>query len=146
MPQALKIQLFIPSAVVVVVFSVWIGNQRQTIATVELESKLLHGRIAAARSTARHPLDSAAAASGKTTKSTKRMDWKKIVAQLADPQHADGRAMRRIQQQVLEMTKEELVSALDEVAGIQLKDEARQKLEAMHLGEADDLKCIVAFI
>lgn len=137
--QSLKIQWYISSAVVLGVLGVWIVNQRQMIATVEQESKLLQGRIAAARSTASHPLDSSAAASGKTTKSTARIDWKKSVAQLADPQHADGRATLRMQQQVLAMTKEELISALDEVAGMQLPDEARQKLENTLIAQLIDI-------
>lgn len=138
MMRELKLQSFIPPAVVLVVFGVWIVNQRQTIATMEQESKLLSGRIATARSTANRPLDSSAAASGKTTKSAAQMDWKKIVAQLADPQHADGRTMLRMQQQVLAMTKEELISALDEVADMQLTDEARQKLEGSLIAQLID--------
>ena len=136
--HALKVPSFILPAVVLLVFGVWIVHQRQTIATVEQESKLLHGRIAAARPTASDPLDASAAAAGKTLKNTARMDWKRIVEQLADPQRVDGRAMLRMQQQVLAMTKEELVSALDEVASMELRDEARQKLEEALIAQLVD--------
>ena len=94
-------------------------------------------RIAAIHAAGSGP-DTAKGTSGKGAKDKSRLDWKKLGQQFADRQRGGGmgdmRSLIRLQQQVQAMSKEELVAALDEIAGLDLTAEARQMLESTLFG------------
>jgi hypothetical protein len=130
---------FIPPVVALVIAGGWIGAQRQSISTLEKESDLLRKHIAARASGAGADSPPArSAAPGKEVKDKPPLDWKKIAAQFAEMQRSGGmgdmRTMMRFQQRLQAMTKEELVSALDEIAALDLPAESRAMLEQMLIG------------
>lgn len=135
--RLLKPKLFIPPAIALVAVGGWLANQHQSIESLEQESTLLRQRLAAIHS-AGSDSDAAKGASGKGTRDKSRPDWEKLGQQFADGQWGSGmgdmRSMIRFQQQVQAMSKEELVAALDEIAGLNLTAEARQALESALLG------------
>ncbi len=130
----------IPPVVALLIVGGWIGTQRQSIATLDKESALLRTHIANARASAGSEASSHAAKTpnGKPTKDKEPIDWKKVASEMAEMQHNNGmgdlRSMVHMQQRLLSMTKEELVSALDEIAKLDLPAEARQMLEQMLIG------------
>ena len=129
---------FIPPVVALVIAGGWLGSQRQSIATLEQESALLRKSIAARSSGAGGDSPQAKSApSGKSAKDKERMDWKKIAAQFAESQHGGGmgdmRNTMKFQVRVQAMTQEELVTALDEIAALDLTADSRSMLEQMLL-------------
>jgi hypothetical protein len=133
----LKFTLFIPPAIALVAVGGWLANQRQSIESLEKESTLLRLLIAAIHVAGSDP-DAAKSTSEKGAKDKLRLDWKKIAQQFADGQRGGGmgdmRSMIRFQQQMQAMSKEELVAALDEIAGLGLTAEVRETLESTLLG------------
>lgn len=130
---------FIPPVVALVIAGGWIGSQRHSIATLEKESDLLRKHIAARSSGAGDDSPhSKNAPPGKLAKDKEPLDWKKIAAQFVEMQNSGGmgdmRTMMRFQQRLLEMSKEELVAALDEIAALDLPAESRAMLELMLIG------------
>lgn len=135
----MKLSIFIPPVLASLIVVGWIVSERQTISTLEKESAVLKegltnrsSRLGPDASTAIPKL------SGKTTKK-EPIDWKKVAAQMAEARGSNGgmgdmRVMIRLQQRLQEMSKDELVSALDEVATLDLSDETRQQLEQMLIG------------
>lgn len=133
----MKPTLFIPPAIALVAVGGWLANQRQSIESLEKESTLLRLLIAAIHVAGSDP-DAAKSTSEKGAKDKLRLDWKKIAQQFADGQRGGGmgdmRSMIRFQQQMQAMSKEELVAALDEIAGLDLTAEVRETLESTLLG------------
>lgn len=117
----------------------WIVNERRTISTLEKESAALKARLVAraAGSESDDP-HSSSKPPGKTAKGKEPIDWKKLAANFHEMNGTNGmgdmRAMIRFQQRLQAMTKEELVSALDEIAALEISDELRQSLEQMLIG------------
>ena len=140
MTRKLKATSFIPPVIALILGGVWIANQRQSISTMEDASALLQKHIAAARSSSSgtDPSHSKPAAPAKYAKDKEPLDWKKIADQFAEMQQSGGmgdmRAMVRLQQRLQAMTKEELVTALDEIAALDLPADARTMLEHMLIG------------
>lgn len=131
----MKPTLFIPPAIALVAVGGWLANQRQSIESLEQEGTLLRQRIAAIQAAGSDP-EAAKGTSGKDAKHRSRLDWKKIGLELAEVRRGGGmRSMIRFQQQVQAMSKEELVAALDEIAGLDLTTEARQTLESTLIGQ-----------
>ncbi len=135
----MRLSIIIPPVLALVVVSSWIGHERHLISTLEKESAALKERLAS-RSIASEPDAQSAKlrASGKITKRDP-IDWKKVAAEMMEARGNNGgmgdmRTMIRLQQRLQEMSKEELVAALDEVASLDLNDEARQQLEQMLIG------------
>lgn len=66
------------------------------------------------------------------------LDWKKVAAQFAEMRQTGGmtdmRTMMRLQQRLQSMTKEELVTAFDEIAALDLPEESHAMLEQMLIG------------
>ena len=74
----------------------------------------------------------------KTEKDKEPLDWKKVAAQFAEMQRGgmgNMRSMIKFQQRLQEMSKEELVTALDEIAALDLPKESRDMLEQMLIGQ-----------
>ena len=120
----------------------WIGSQRGSISALELESEALRGRLEVAR---QDPATAAADPSSSGQQSSKskalhpgsKVDWKKMAAtQAAMKSGGDGdmRAMIALQKTLLALSAEELLAGLDEIAGLDLSDDARRQLEATMIG------------
>ena len=137
--SALRPSRFIPPVLALIVVSSWIGNERHLISSLEKESVALKAHLVSRSSDSGPELSSVnPKSSGKTTKK-EPLDWKKIAAQMREARDSndgmgDMRAMIRHQQRIQEMSRDELVSALDEVAALDLGDDARQHLEQMLIG------------
>ncbi len=140
MTRKLKATSFIPPVIALILAGVWIANQRQSISTLEDASALLQKHIAAARSSSPGTDLSPAkpAAPAKAAKGKEPLDWKKIADQFAEMQQSGGmgdmRTMIRLGQRLQSMSKEELVTALDEIAALDLPAESRATLEDMLIG------------
>lgn len=136
----MKPKLLLPPVVALVVVVAWIGNGRQKIAVLEKESAVLKQRLAA-RSTGFSADDPSVKGkpTGKAAKGKDLIDWKQVAAQMAEMRQGGGmgdmRTMIRFQQRVQSMEKEEIVAALDEIAGLELPDQSRQMLEQMLIGQ-----------
>ncbi|MEO7098418.1 MAG: hypothetical protein ABI162_03585 [Luteolibacter sp.] len=130
----------IPPVVALALVGGWIGTQRQSIFTLEKESELLRNHIATARAAAASEASQheAETPNGKPAKEKEAMDWKKIAAQMLEMRNGEGmgdmRSLIRLQQRMQALTKEELVSALNEIATLDLTAESRQMLEQMLIG------------
>jgi hypothetical protein len=135
----LKATLLIPPAIALAIAVVWLGSQHRSISTLERQSFVL--RQAIAKHSSGSAIDSPQArttAGAKTAKDKQPIDWKQVAARVTDRNRSgnmgDMREMIRFQQRLLEMSKEELVAALDEIATLDLPDETRNLLEQMILG------------
>ncbi len=129
----------LPPLLALAVSGAWIGSQRRSIATLELESEALRGRLEAAQpSAADAPSPSLAARrEAQSARGGKKIDWRKIAAtQAAMKNGGDGdmRAMVALQRTLLALSTEELLAGLDEIAGLDLSDAARRELEGMMIG------------
>lgn len=117
----------------------WIGSERHSISTLEQESTVLKECLAA-RSSGSGPgaASAKAKATGKQAKEKDRIDWKKIAAQMVEMMKSNGtgdmRTMMHLQQKLQSMSKEEMISAMDEIAALDLPDASRQMLEQMLIG------------
>lgn len=131
---------FIPPVAALILAGVCIGTQRRSMSVVEEENALLQKHITAARSltTDDGTADGQPSGSAKLAKGKETLDWKKIAEQLAEMQRGGGtgdmRATLRLQKRLQEMSKEELVTALDEIAALEISDESRSMLEQMLIG------------
>lgn len=140
MTSRLKATHIIPPVLALVLAGAWIGRQRQSISTMENESVLLQKHIAAARASgsAADAAHAKPAGPAKLAKDKEPLDWKKIAGQFEEMQRTGGmgdmRTMIRLQQRMRSMTTEELVSSLDEIAALDLPEDARSMLEQMLIG------------
>lgn len=117
----------------------WIGNERSSIASLEQESAVLRKHLAS-----RSP-DSAVSDNfkkpekpDKLGKDNEPIDWKSLADQISNMEKGGGmgeiRTMIRLQQRIQALSTQQLISALDEIAGMDLPDESRLKLEQMLIG------------
>ncbi len=134
----MKAIVILPPVAALLVVASWIGAERHSISALETESAVLRKSISARES----PDDSAPAAAapgapGKSTKALEPIDWKATAA-LMTQMRQDGmgnmREMMRFQRRLLEMSGPELAAALDEIAMLDLPEDARATLESMLLG------------
>lgn len=135
----MKPTTFIPPVVALAIAGTWLGSQHRSISILEQESAALQQAIAARSSgTALDSQQGKPASPLKTAKEKEPLDWKKIAAQFAEMQQGGGmgdmRAMMKFQQRLQAMTKEELVTALDEIAALDLPAASRAMLEQMLVG------------
>lgn len=130
--------MIIPPALALVVVSGWIGSERRKISTLENESAVLKERLSSRSADSGAGNSSSKGTSpDRHTKDKEPIDWKKVAAQMAEARGdvaGDMRTMIRLQQRLQAMSMGELVSALDEIAALEMSDEARQKLEQMLIG------------
>jgi hypothetical protein len=135
----LKTKPFILPVVALVGVVGWIGSQRQSIASIEQQSIVLRKQIANARAAGE---DSGAAISassrGKSVAQKKPINWKDVAAKMAEMRNSNGvtdvRAMMHMQQRIQEMSKDEILAALQEIAAGDLSAESKSMLEQMLLG------------
>jgi len=118
--------------------ALWLGSQHRSISALEKQSEVLKKRITA------HDNAPIVVASGspapvrdKTTgkPAKEKVDWKGVAEQFTTMQRQGGvgdmRSMMRFQHQLQEMTPDELLAALDEVAALDLPKESHSMLELM---------------
>jgi len=135
----LRLPLLLPPVIALTIAGAWLGTQHQAISALEQESAVLQ-RAIASRSSG-NTADSRSIKPVPPTKAAKDkepIDWKKIAAQFAEMRQSGGmgdmRTMMRFQQRLQAMSKEELVTALDEIAALDLPAESRNTLEGMLVG------------
>jgi hypothetical protein len=132
----------LPPLLALVVAGGWIGSQRRSISTLELESEALRGRIEVARQGPASAMEDPSFASQRNAKSNSprtgsKVDWKKIAATQAAMKSGgdeDMRAMISLQKTLLALSAEELLAGLDEMAALDLSDDARRQLEGIMIG------------
>ena len=117
----------------------WLANGRGTITTLEQQSAVLRQRLAARSSTSTDDAASARpAAPAKAVAGKEPIDWKAFAAQMQEMRNGGGmgdmRSMIRIQQRLQAMTRDELASALDEIAALDLPEESRTMIAQMLIG------------
>lgn len=122
----------------------WIGTQRRSISTLELESAALRGRLEVAGQGPAEDSTDPSLAGQRSTKSKaprtgSKVDWKKIAATQAAMKSnpggdADMRAMVALQKTLLALSAEELLAGLDEIATLDLSDDAKRQLEGTLIG------------
>jgi hypothetical protein len=132
----LKLKNLIPPLLALALVGAWLGTRRQAISSIERDSSVLRERIQARASGASaDSLEARPDAPGKSTKSQDAIDWKKVAASFAEMRSGNGmqdmRASIRLQNRLQNFTKEQLVSALDEIAALDLSDADRDQLEQM---------------
>lgn len=115
-----------------------IGVQRGGIAELEVRNEALRQRIERSE----HSADSttltsaAASATGSSVVTGKRIDWRKLATLKAYGSGEDARALRAmidLQQGLLELSPQELLTQLDEIAALDLPGEAKRDFEGMIL-------------
>lgn len=125
--------------IALVVAGAWVGTQRRSIASVEQEIVVLRKHISAAQSSTStdETGDGEKSSREKTAASKQPLNWKKIAADISAMNGGGGeaRSMMRLQRRLQEMEVSELVAALDEIAALDLADEARNGLEEMLIAQ-----------
>jgi hypothetical protein len=120
----------LPPAVALVLAGTWIGVQRRSLTAMERDNVTLQTHLSAARLTS----PGADPSVFKAVKNTGPIDWKKIAREqqsgLGDP-----RIMMRFNRRLREMSREEILSALEEVAKTDLPADSRSMLEQMLVGQ-----------
>jgi hypothetical protein len=132
----------VPPVLALVAAGLWIGSQRRSISTLELENEALRGRIEVARqssaATPEYPsLAGQRNAKSKATRPGPKVDWKRIAATQAAMQSGgdgDMRSMVALQKTLHAMSVEELLAGLDEIATLDLSDDAKRQLEGTLIG------------
>ena len=130
--------------VVLIAGGIWLATQTASISRLESENADLGKRIAAKAS---RPEPIAPAAGEKPRRNTPGapaakakdpIDWKAVAARFSEMQSGGGitdmREMIRFQQRLQGMTTEELIAALDEIAGMDLPEPSRMMLEQTLIG------------
>ncbi|MGJ8644272.1 MAG: hypothetical protein ACSHX9_12760 [Luteolibacter sp.] len=129
---------FLPPAVALAVTGFLIGGQRKEIGKLEVQSEMLSREVAKAKS---RPFstqeDSRPDRSNIPNGEKEPIDWKEL-ATVAEEMNISGsvsdmRKMMSFQRRMLEMDKEELIAALDEIESLDLTDTQRTALIGMIL-------------
>lgn len=134
--SCLKASHIIPPLLALVLVVAWNASQMRSISSLENEGAELRTKIttALASGSSRPALTrvQSGLSGGKDS-----IDWKKMPAMIAAVQKGGEksqlRAMIDLQQRLKNMTREEMIAALDEIAGLDLTEEEREELIAMIL-------------
>jgi gas vesicle protein len=135
----LKTILLLPPVLSLLVVVGWVGNERRSIASLEQESAVLRKHLAS-RSSGFAATDnfSNPEKPDKLAKYNEPIDWRSLADQISKMEKDGGmgeiRTMIRLQQRIQALSTQELISALDEIGGMDLPDESRLKLEQMLIG------------
>ena len=117
------------------VVAIWLGRERSSIATLENESTVLKAALAARASGSEVDTASPKVKSAdQLAKEKAPIDWKKIAAQVAEMRSGgDMRAYIQLQKKISALSKEELISAMDEIVALDMPSESLQMLQRMVL-------------
>jgi hypothetical protein len=136
--QLLKVQDFIIPACCLIGVVAWGLAQRRSIQEIERQSAALEKRIQVIRASGGGSSAHEAGGGERQGTPSKRMpEWSKIATRwvhTGENGMGDVRSMMRLQAQLQEMSCEELLTAMDEVAALDLPSEARIRLEQMIIG------------
>ncbi len=134
----------IPPVLALVGVGFWLGSTQVKIRQVEDKTLLLRKRIAEPRETgASHDTGQLQAGSDGGSSATKSLDWAEIGEALTTSQRGgvpDLRSLMKMQAKLMEMDRDEFITALEEIAALDLPAETRQGLEQMlvaHLVEKE---------
>jgi hypothetical protein len=137
----LKLPLFIPPLLALVLVGVWNAAQVKSIAAMENDSVVLRKKISTALATANsrpvsYGMNRPVRSAGGMGKNS--IDWLDLSTRMQEMQDggglADMRAMMDFQQQLLKMSKDDMIAALDQIASLGLSADARHMLESMLIG------------
>lgn len=120
----LKIIYMIPPAAALVFMGAWNMLHVRSIATLESERRVLEKRIAAAL--VRRTVDAGSWENG--------VDFNRFSQQLVVLRQGGAQGQIRFEEQVAEMSADEMIVALDEMAGMELSAEEREMLESAIVG------------
>ncbi|TAG11704.1 MAG: hypothetical protein EAZ42_00125 [Verrucomicrobia bacterium] len=132
----LKANLLIPPIIAICLAAAWLGSQQRSISTLELQTAVLQKAIAnrSSSSLANSSADKPTSAAN-TDNDSEALDWKKIAELLMQEQRMGGfrniRSMINLERRSMEMSKEQLLAALDEIAKLDLPKSSRDILEQM---------------
>lgn len=134
---------FVPPALALAVSGAWLGLQHQSLSNVESQNSTLRQRIDAARSTGSSGDSQKTAAAGKNGKQgAKKIDWKDIAMKQKGMDRGDSipdmRAMIELQRALLSMSAEELAAQLDEIAALDIPEDAKAMLQGTLIGVLAD--------
>ncbi len=147
----------IPPVLALIAVLLWNLPPWRSMQALEANSQNLRVRIAAARTpaaTGGRETRERRAPSMATAREHKAIDWQylsvqALLAEQRNPGEAvDDEALETLGERLSEMTREELLTALDEIAALGLEPEARAKLEALfveHLVEKDPEAALTRF-
>lgn len=132
----------LPPALALVAAGFWIGSQRRSISTLELESEALRGRIEVVRQGPTTAAEDPSFAGQRNAKSNppragSKVDWKKIAATQAAMKSGGGGEMRAfvaLRNTLLELSADELLAGFDEIAALDLPDDVKRQLERTLIG------------
>lgn len=130
----MKTHHVIPPAVALGLIGAWNFFQVREISSLETEEALLRRKIEIAGS---YQGGMAAILAGRKSplETTDRIDWQELSEAMRDSELNNGfgnlRDTLTLQRRLLAMSRDELVTALDEIAALNLTDDAREALEAM---------------
>ncbi len=126
---------FIAPAIALVAVAIYLGKQRAEMNLLSAETSVLRERIADTRKHGSEENPAARLRPNKPGADKSPIDWKAIVEEFKESkQGGDQRKMMSLQRRLMGMDAAELVAALDEIAALDLDDEARLKLEGIVIG------------
>ncbi len=134
--SCLKTSYWIPPLLALVLVGVWNASQMRAISSLEQDGMELRAKITSALASSNGGAEMTRPKGGHSgTKGA--IDWKQIPAMMAAVQNGGEKAQLRgmidFQQRLKNMSREEMIAALDEIAGLDLSDEDREALIAMIL-------------
>lgn len=128
---------FIPPVAVLISGIAWLAARTREITRLEEGNSILSERISTPLTSTGDSPQKTARTSPTSQKSPDPIDWKAVAAQLADMQRGgigDIRAATQLQQRIRQMSADEILAALDEIASSDFPAETRLSLEQMLLG------------
>ena len=132
----LKASHLIPPAAALVLVGAWNAAQLRSISSLESDISGMEEKVSKALASGDDPAPSLTGRPGKSSSSPRKgpRDWQQLAAGLLELENggmSDLRAGVSFQQELSGMTKDEMIAALDEIAGLDLSDEAREALESL---------------
>ncbi|MES2441115.1 MAG: hypothetical protein V4584_18780 [Verrucomicrobiota bacterium] len=132
----MKVSHLIPPVAALALVGAWNSFQLRSISALEKDGTILRGKISTAVASGNLPGDSPGRS--KPTSSAPKSantstDWKELSARLIEAETSGEKsqllAMIDFKKRLSEMTKEEMIAALDEIDGLDLTDDQRRMLE-----------------
>ena len=136
----LKATHLIPPVAALILVGAWNSVQLRSISSLENDASAMQEKISTAVAAGNfRPVAASTDRPKKVTATDRKQphDWKELAARLLEIETGGGRDDLRaglsFQQELAGMTQEEMTAALDEIAGLDLSDEARESLESLIL-------------
>lgn len=115
----------------------WIGARKTSSAALEREITVITERIRQVRSGEAADITAGGDTGASSDPKDGKIDWKDIAGKMNQMESGgmqDMRVMMRMQRLLLDLSAEELSDQLDEIASLDIKDDARRQLQGMILG------------